>query len=82
LKRALRRRQYRTVEITPHDGLWMTADISAGVLAFSAVQAGVDPVFRLNRRRCRELIGVLAPANLDRLQRECEEEMNEEEPAG
>jgi hypothetical protein len=40
LKRAVRRRKYRTVEITPHDGLWMTADLSAGVLAFSAVQAG------------------------------------------
>jgi hypothetical protein len=76
LKRALRRRKYRTVEISPHDGLWMTADLSTGVLAFSAVQAGVDAVFRLNRRRCRELVGLLAPANLDRLQREHEEEMN------
>jgi hypothetical protein len=76
LERALRRRQYRTVEITPHDDLWMTADLSAGVLAFSAVRAGVDAVFRLTRRRCRELIGLLAPANLDRLQREYEEEMN------
>jgi hypothetical protein len=83
LKRALRRRQYRTVEVTPHDGLWMTVDLSSGVLAFSAVRAGVDAVFRLNARRCRELIGLFAPANLDRLQRECEEEMNElgEEPA-
>jgi hypothetical protein len=83
LKRALRRRKYRTVEITPHDGLWMTADLFTGVLAFSAVQAGVDAVFRLSLRHCRELIGVLAPANLDRLQREYEEEMNElgEEPA-
>jgi hypothetical protein len=77
LKRALRRRKYRTVEITPHDGLWMTADLSTGVLAFSAAQAGVDAVFRLNARRCRELIGVLAPANLDRLERE-----DEEDPAG
>jgi hypothetical protein len=84
LKRAPRRRQYRTVEITPDDGLWMTVDLSAGVLAFSAVQAGVDAVFRLNRRRCRELVGLLAPANLDRLQREHEEKMNglQEEPAG
>ena len=77
LIRALRRRKYRTVEITPHDGLWMTADISAGVLAFSAVRAGVDAVFRLNRRRCRELVALLAQANLDRLGREDEEEMNE-----
>ena len=69
LKRALRRRRYRTVEVTRHDGLWMTVDLSAGVLAFSAVQAGVDAVFRLNARRCRELVGVLAPANLDRLRR-------------
>jgi hypothetical protein len=75
LKRALRRRKYRTVEITPHDGLWMTADLFTGVLAFSATQAGVDAVFRLIRRRCRELIGVLAPANLDRLKREYEEEL-------
>jgi hypothetical protein len=60
----------------------MTADLSTGVLAFSPVRAGVDAVFRLNARRCRELIGALAPANLDRLQREYEEEMNEEEPAG
>jgi hypothetical protein len=67
LKRAVRRRQYRTVEITPHDGLWMTVDLSTGVLAFAAVQAGVDAVFRLNTRRCRELVGLLAPANLDRL---------------
>ena len=50
LERALRRRQYQTVEIAPDDGLWMTVDLSAGVLAFSAVQAGVDAVFRLNRR--------------------------------
>jgi hypothetical protein len=76
LERALRRRQYQTVEIAPDDGLWMTVDLSAGVLAFSAVQAGVDAVFRLNARRCRELVGVLAPANLDRLQREHEEEIN------
>ena len=84
LERALRRRQYRTVEITPHDDLWMTVDLSAGVLAFAAVRAGVDAVFRLNARRCRELVGVLAPANLDRLRREHEEEMNGlgEEPAG
>ena len=62
----------------------MTVDLFTGVLAFSAVQAGVDAVFRLNARRCRELIGLLAPANLDRLQRECEEEMKglREEPAG
>ena len=77
LKRALRRRKYRTVESTTLDGLWMTADLFTGVLEFSAVQAGVDAVFRLNRRRCRELIAVLAPANLDRLEREDEEEMNE-----
>jgi hypothetical protein len=84
LKRALRRRKYRTVEITPHDDLWMTADLSTGVLAFAAARAGVDAVFRLTARRCRELIGVLAPANLDRLRREYEEEMNglREEPAG
>ena len=55
----------------------MTVDLSTGVLEFSAVQVGVDTVFRLNRRRCRELIAVLAPANLDRLEREDEEEMNE-----
>src|SRR5215472_11893004 len=36
LKRALRRRKYRTVEITPDDELWMTVDLSTGVLAFSA----------------------------------------------
>ena len=77
LKRALRRWKYRTAEITPHDDLWMTVDLCKGVLEFSAVQAGVDTVFRLNRRRCRELIAVLAPANLDRLEREDEEEMNE-----
>ena len=84
LERALRRRQYRTVEINPDDELWMTVDLSAGVLAFSVVQAGVDAVFRLNARRCRELVGLLAPANLDRLRREYEEEMNglREEPAG
>jgi len=76
LKRAVRRRQYRTVEITPDDELWMTVDLSTGVLTFSAVRVGVDAVFRLNTRRCRELIGLLAPANLDRLQREHEEEMN------
>jgi hypothetical protein len=54
----------------------MTVDLSSDVLAFSAVQAGVDAVFRLNARRCRELVGLLAPANLDRLRRECEEEVN------
>ena len=77
LKRALRRRKYRTVESTTQDGLWMTVDLFTGVLQFSAVQAGVDTVFRLNRRRCRELVALLAPANLDRLGREDEEEMNE-----
>jgi hypothetical protein len=77
LKRALRRRKYRTVESTTQGGLWMTVDLSKGVLEFSAVQAGVDAVFRLNRRRCRELVAVLAPANLDRLEREGEDEMNE-----
>jgi hypothetical protein len=77
LKRALRRRKYRTVEITPHDDLWMTVDLSKGILEFSAVQVGVDTVFRLNPRRCRELIALLAPANLDRLEREYEDEMNE-----
>jgi hypothetical protein len=62
----------------------MTVDLSTGVLAFSAVQAGVDAVFRLNARRCRVLVGLLTPANLDRLQREHEEEMNglREELAG
>jgi hypothetical protein len=84
LERAVRRRKYRPVVITPHDELWMTADLSTGVLAFAAVRAGVDAVFRLTARRCRELIGVLAPANLDRLRREHEVEMNglREEPAG
>ena len=77
LNRALRRRKYRTAESTPHDDLWMTVDLSKGILEFSAVQVGVDTVFRLNRRRCRELIAVLAPANLDRLEREYEDEMNE-----
>jgi hypothetical protein len=77
LKRALRRRKYRTVESTTQDGLWMTVDLFTGVLEFSAVQAGVDAVFRLNRRRCWELVALLAPANLDRLEREYEEEMNE-----
>jgi hypothetical protein len=77
LNRALRRRKYRTAESTPHDDLWMTVDLSKGILEFSAVQVGVDTVFRLNRRRCRELIAVLAPANLDRLEREYDEEMNE-----
>jgi hypothetical protein len=77
LKRALRRRKYRTVESTPHDDLWMTVDLYKGILEFSAVQVGVDTVFRLNRRRCRELIAVLAPTNLDRLEREYEQEMNE-----
>jgi hypothetical protein len=47
-----------------------------GVLHFSADQCGVDTEFRFNRRRCWELIAVLAPANLDRLEREYEEEMN------
>ena len=75
LERALRRRQYRTVEITPDDELWMTVDLSTGVLTFSAVRVGVDAVFRLNTRRCRELIGLLAPANLDRLERAHEEEL-------
>ena len=77
LKRALRRRKYRTVESTTQGGLWMTVDLSKGVLEFSAAQAGVDAVFRLNRRRCRELVALLAQANLDRLGREDEEEMNE-----
>jgi hypothetical protein len=75
LKRALRRRKYRTAEITPHDDLWMTVNLFTGVLAFSAVQFGVDTEFRLNRRRCRELIAVLAPANLDRLEQKYEEEV-------
>ena len=48
-----------------------------GVLQLSALQFGVDTVFRLNRHRCRELIGVLIPANLDRLEREYKDEMNE-----
>jgi hypothetical protein len=77
LRRALRRRKYRTAESTPHDGLWMTVDLFTGVLEFSAVQVGVYTVFRLNRRRCRELIDLLAPANLDRLEREYEEEVKE-----
>jgi hypothetical protein len=55
----------------------MTVDLSKGILEFSAVQVGVDTVFRLNRRRCRELIAVLAPTNLDQLEREYEQEMNE-----
>jgi hypothetical protein len=48
-----------------------------GILQFAAVQFGVNAVFRLNRRRCRELIALLTPANLDRLEREYEEAMNE-----
>ena len=77
LKRALGQRKYRTVESSPHDGLWISVDLYKGVLQFSAVQVGVDTVFHMNRRRCRELIAVLAPDNLDRLEREYEEEMNE-----
>jgi hypothetical protein len=77
LVQALRRRKYRTVEITPHDDLWMTADLSTGYLMFSAVRVGVEAVFHLDRSRCRELIAALAPANLDRLKWEYEEE-----PAG
>ena len=75
LKRALRRRKYRTADSTSHGDLWMTADISTGVLAFSAVKAGVDAEFHLTRRRCRELVGLLAPSSLDRLRREYEEEL-------
>jgi hypothetical protein len=76
LKRALRRNN-GAAESHPHGGLWMSVDLHTGVLQFSAFQFGVDAVFRLNRRRCRELVGVLAPANLDRLEREYEEEMSE-----
>jgi hypothetical protein len=76
LKRALRRTDGAAAS-RPHGGLWISLDLHTGVLQFSALQFGVDTVFRLNRRRCRELIGVLAPANLDRLERECEEEMSE-----
>src|SRR5262249_28663948 len=75
LKRALRRTDGAASH--PHGGLWISVDLRTGVLQFSALQFGVDTVFRLNRRRCRELIGVLAPTNLDRLKREYEEEMNE-----
>ena len=52
-------------------------DLGSGVLGFSAVPSGVDTEVRLNRRRCRELIALLTPANLDRLEREYEEAMNE-----
>jgi hypothetical protein len=76
LKRALRRKD-RAAESHPYGGLRISVDLSFGSLQFSGGQFGVDTVFRLNRRRCRELIAVLAPANLDRLEREYEEEMNE-----
>jgi hypothetical protein len=76
LKHALRRKGQKA-RSRLLDGLWISADLCLGVLRFSAVQVGVDTVFRLNRRRCRELIAVLAPANLDLLEREYEEEMNE-----
>ena len=54
-------------------GLWIYVNLRLGVLRFSGM-FGVDTVFRLNRRRCRELIDVLAPANLDQVKREDEEE--------
>ncbi len=76
LKRALRRKD-RTAKSHPHGGLWISVDMRMGVLQLSALQFGVDTVFRLNRRRCRELIGVLTPANLDRLEQEYEDEMKE-----
>jgi hypothetical protein len=76
LKRALRRKDGAAAS-HPHGGLWMSVNLHTGVLQFSALRFGVDTVFRLNRRRCRELIGVLTPANLDRLEREYEEEMSE-----
>jgi hypothetical protein len=76
LKRALRRTDGPAAS-HPHGGLWMSVNLHTGVLQFSALRFGVDTVFRLNRRRCRELIALLAPVNLDRLEREYEEEMNE-----
>ena len=54
-------------------GMWIYVDLHLGVLRFSG-KFGVDTVFRLNRRRCRELIDVLAPANLDQVKREDEDE--------
>jgi hypothetical protein len=69
LKHALRRTDGAAAS-HPHGGLWMSVDLHKGVLQFSADRCGVDTEVRLNRRRCRELIGVLAPANLDRLERE------------
>jgi hypothetical protein len=76
LKRALRRKD-GAAQSHPHGGLWISVDLCTSVLRFSALQFGVETVFRLNRRRCRELIALLAPVNLDRLEREYEEEMNE-----
>jgi hypothetical protein len=75
LKQALRQKGPAASQL--NGGLEIYVDLGSGVLGFSAVPSGVDTEFRLNRRRCRELIAVLAPANLDRLEREYEEEMNE-----
>src|SRR5262245_48632934 len=76
LKRALRRKD-RPAKNHPYGGLRISVDLSLGFLRFSGEQFGVDTEFRLNRCRCRELIGVLAPANLDRLERKYEEEVKE-----
>ena len=75
LKQALRQKGPAASQL--NGGLEIYVDLGSGVLGFSAVPSGVDTEFRLNRRRCRELIAVLAPANLDRLEREYEDEMNE-----
>jgi len=75
LKRALRRKG--GAHSHPRAGLLISVDLYKSILWFSTFRFGVDTVFRLNRRRCRELIALLAPANLDRLEREYEEEMNE-----
>jgi hypothetical protein len=72
LKRALRQKGPAASQL--NGGLEIYVDLGSRVLGFSAVPSGVDTEFRLNRRRCRELIAVLAPANLDRLEREYEEE--------
>jgi hypothetical protein len=73
LKRALRRKDGAAVSL-PHAGLWISVNLYKSILWFSTFRFGVDTVFRLNRRRCRELIALLAPANLNRLEREYEDE--------
>jgi hypothetical protein len=73
LKQALRQKGETGSELNRY--VWVSVDWDLGVLHFSAEDWCMDNEFRLNRRRCRELIAVLAPANLDRLKREYEEGM-------